>query len=76
MDGCPLGLGLVVEDKPTEFSCHLYSLNHGRGYISDHRQLFNWWQLMFIVFWAHCFLICEFNFFHYGLSILFGETLS
>ena len=20
MDGCPLGLGLVVEDKPTEFS--------------------------------------------------------
>ena len=21
MDGCPLGLGLVVEDKPTEFSC-------------------------------------------------------
>ena len=30
MDGCPLGLGLVVEDKPTEFSwstlcdCNLY----------------------------------------------------
>ena len=23
MDGCPLGLGLVVEDKPTEFSCLL-----------------------------------------------------
>ncbi len=23
MDGCPLGLGLVVEDKPTEFSCML-----------------------------------------------------
>ena len=22
MDGCPLGLGLVVEDKPTEFSCN------------------------------------------------------
>ena len=21
MDNCPLGLGLVVEDKPTEFSC-------------------------------------------------------
>ena len=21
MDGCSLGLGLVVEDKPTEFSC-------------------------------------------------------
>ena len=21
MDGYPLGLGLVVEDKPTEFSC-------------------------------------------------------
>ena len=21
MDGSPLGLGLVVEDKPTEFSC-------------------------------------------------------
>ena len=21
MDGCPLGLGLVVEDKPTKFSC-------------------------------------------------------
>ena len=21
MDGCPLGLGLVAEDKPTEFSC-------------------------------------------------------
>ena len=25
MDGCPLGLGLVVEDKPTEFSCIVYS---------------------------------------------------
>ena len=25
MDGCPLGLGLVVEDKPTEFS---WSLSH------------------------------------------------
>ena len=24
MDGCPLGLGLVVEDKPTEFSCELF----------------------------------------------------
>ena len=24
MDGCPLGLGLVVEDKPTEFS-HVYT---------------------------------------------------
>ena len=24
MDGCPLGLGLVVEDKPTEFSCTSY----------------------------------------------------
>ena len=25
MDGCPLGLGLVVEDKPTEFSyIHIY----------------------------------------------------
>ena len=23
MDGWPLGLGLVVEDKPTEFSCTL-----------------------------------------------------
>ncbi len=23
MDGCPLGLGLVVEDKPTEFSCSM-----------------------------------------------------
>ena len=23
MDGCPLGLGLVMEDKPTEFSCTL-----------------------------------------------------
>ena len=22
MDGCPLGLELVVEDKPTEFSCN------------------------------------------------------
>ena len=21
MDGCPSGLGLVVKDKPTEFSC-------------------------------------------------------
>ena len=21
LDGCPIGLGLVVEDKPTEFSC-------------------------------------------------------
>ena len=27
MDGCPLGLGLVVEDKPTEFSCYSYSLS-------------------------------------------------
>ena len=26
MDGCPLGLGLVVEDKPTEFSCTMYML--------------------------------------------------
>ena len=26
MDGCPLGLGLVVEDKPTEFSCSYSSL--------------------------------------------------
>ena len=26
MDGCPLGLGLVVEDKPTEFSCKLLML--------------------------------------------------
>ena len=25
MDGCPLGLGLVVEDKPTEFSCKIIS---------------------------------------------------
>ena len=25
MDGCPLGLGLVVEDKPTEFSCRYAS---------------------------------------------------
>ncbi len=24
MDGCPLGLGLVVEDKPTEFSCSMH----------------------------------------------------
>ena len=27
MDGCPLGLGLVVEDKSTDFSCcpvHMY----------------------------------------------------
>ena len=24
MDGCPLGLGLVVEDKPTEFSCRTF----------------------------------------------------
>ena len=24
MDGCPLGLGLVVEDKPTEFSCNTW----------------------------------------------------
>ena len=24
MDGCPLGLGLVVEDKLTEFSCSTY----------------------------------------------------
>ena len=24
MDGCPLGLGLVVEDEPTEFSCILH----------------------------------------------------
>ena len=23
MDGCPLGLELVVEDKPTEFSCDI-----------------------------------------------------
>ena len=26
MDGCPLGLGLVVEDKPTEFSCYLVNI--------------------------------------------------
>ena len=38
MDGCPLGLGLVVEDKPTEFSCIEYSQFHdlicmqGKGY--------------------------------------------
>ena len=25
MDGCPLGLGLVVEDKPTEFSWNTWS---------------------------------------------------
>ena len=41
MDGCPLGLGLVVEDKPTEFSCTIgdtknsthtliHSLTHSR----------------------------------------------
>ena len=29
MDGCPLGLGLVVEDKPTEFSyIHIYTYIH------------------------------------------------
>ena len=27
MDGCPLGLGLVVEDKPTEFLCMYTSKN-------------------------------------------------
>ncbi len=27
MDGYPLGLGLVVEDKPTEFSCKLLNFN-------------------------------------------------
>ena len=27
MDGCPLGLGLVVEDKPTEFSCTLHTFS-------------------------------------------------
>ena len=26
MDGCPLGLGLVVEDKPTEFLCDIHLL--------------------------------------------------
>ena len=26
MDGCPLGLGLVVEDKPTEFSCFMHKI--------------------------------------------------
>ena len=26
MDGCRLGLGLVVEDKPTEFSCRYPSI--------------------------------------------------
>ena len=33
MDGCPLGLGLVVEDKPTEFSCSdsLYSTCESPG---------------------------------------------
>ena len=34
MDSCPLGLGLVVGDKPTEFSCstfiHMYI--HGTGF--------------------------------------------
>ena len=24
MVGCPLGLGLVVEGEPTEFSCNVY----------------------------------------------------
>ena len=35
MDGCPLGLGLVVEDKPTEFSYrHLngFPIRHKFGY--------------------------------------------
>ena len=34
MDGCPLGLGLVAEDKPTEFSCILtVKLTH-IGYVT------------------------------------------
>ena len=28
--GCPLGLGLVVEDKPTQFSCNVHI--HGPTY--------------------------------------------
>ena len=26
MDGCPLGLGLVVEDKPTEFPYNTFNI--------------------------------------------------
>ena len=37
MDGCPLGLGLVVEDKPTEFSCmYVASLVFWPGYKASH----------------------------------------
>ena len=32
MDGCPLGLGLVVEDKPTEFSCRYLKDTIVNGY--------------------------------------------
>ena len=31
MDGCPLGLGLVVEDKPTEFSYREREKERTRG---------------------------------------------
>ena len=33
MDGCPSGLGLAVEDKPTEFSWHTVAVDmHSNTY--------------------------------------------
>ena len=40
MDGCPLGLGLVVEDKPTEFSC-----NYTHTPPSPQNKCFPYWPL-------------------------------
>ena len=34
MDGCPLGLGLVVEDKLTEFSCTVFYSNSSKATIN------------------------------------------
>ena len=36
MDGCPLGLGLVVEDKPTEFSCTQATQNPFYLHVGSH----------------------------------------
>ena len=61
-DGCPLGLGLVAEDKPNEFSyTHMYlctifqfscveQLLHGWAMFdyeqSHHRVILHWQQLL------------------------------
>ena len=40
MDGCPLGLGLVVEDKPTEFSCTVNLTFSSQKYFCSQWQLY------------------------------------